>query len=100
MKSVFSGYNYLIFLQYKRTWNNYTTQYDIDTTTLKDSSTNRIYIGTVNHQCGMIYKPTDASLLSSGIQPFVVQIRFNGYRVRKLNLPPPKMTHIVVNCNL
>ena len=28
----------------------------------------------LQHQCGMVYKATDASLLSSGVQPFVVEV--------------------------
>ena len=28
----------------------------------------------LQHQCGMVYKATDASLLSSGLQPFVVEV--------------------------
>ena len=29
-------------------------------------------------QCGMVYKATEASLLSTGLQPFIVQISANG----------------------
>ena len=30
------------------------------------------------YQCGMVYKSTEASLLSTGMQPFIVQISVNG----------------------
>ena len=30
------------------------------------------------YQCGMVFKSTEASLLSTGMQPFIVQISVNG----------------------
>ena len=33
-----------------------------------------LHADVLQHQCGMVYKATDASLLSSGVQPFVVEV--------------------------
>ena len=41
---------------------------------VKRGTTINLRAGVLQHQCGMVYKATDASLLSSGIQPFVVEV--------------------------
>ena len=79
-----------IYLEYRAKWNRVNRELTVTFFNQAGSEPVEIYRKTKSkdelnmvmeklaYQCGMVYKSTEASLLSTGMQPFIVQISVNG----------------------